>query len=187
MPSTTATASSGSGRGNGAISVAINGKAAVAEEKATSDAKKGQTQSESEGASERVTGVEMRLVSTTIAIFSVMYVLYTHLVCRSYALDTTALLGGNEYLVSQMLDNLSQAVYSRVERAAIRWGIRELCQGWTGDEVPEMAASGFNQGHLVNYFTKTNRERLPSKNINAQCMIPWFLTDCILNIHMPEA
>ena len=73
MPSTTATASSGSGRGNGAISVAINGKAAVAEEKATSDAKKGQTQSEPEGASERVTGVEMRLVSITIAIFSVMY------------------------------------------------------------------------------------------------------------------
>ena len=71
MPSTTATASSGSGRGNGAISVAINGKAA--EEKATSDAKKGQTQSEPEGASERVTGVEMRLVSITIAIFSVMY------------------------------------------------------------------------------------------------------------------
>jgi len=134
MPFTTVNVTSGSGRGNIEISVATS-KKSQAVQKGSDEGKNG---TQSEGASERVMGVE-----------------------KSYALDTAALLGGNEYLVSQMLDNLSQAVYSGVERAAIKWALRELCQGWTGDEVPEMAATGFNQGHLVNYFTKTNRERLP--------------------------
>jgi hypothetical protein len=84
----------------------------------------------------------------------------------SYALDTAALLGGNEYLVSEMMEKLSQTVYSRVEKEAIKWGLRELCPGWTGAEMPEFETKGFNQGHLINLFTSQNKERLPSEQLN---------------------
>ncbi len=76
----------------------------------------------------------------------------------SYALDTAALLGGNEYLVSQMLDKLGQAVYSPLEIKSIRWGLDELCP--VGDVGLE-AQQGFNQTHLTQLFA--NRERLPSE------------------------
>ena len=60
MPSTTVNVTSGSGRGNIEISVATSGRAVAPVQKGSDDGKNG---TQSEGASERVMGVEKRFVS----------------------------------------------------------------------------------------------------------------------------
>jgi len=45
---------------------------------------------------------------------------------RSYAMDTAALLGGNEYLIKQMLDEIEQLRYNEHELEVLRWALTEV-------------------------------------------------------------
>jgi len=93
---------------------------------------------------------------------------------RSFALDTAALLGGNEYLIKQMLDEIEHLEYNEKELNVLRWGLTEL---W-GDQTTEKVLSGIisekkkvqdgtqtetlnNQKGLNKLFTKDNQVRLP--------------------------
>ena len=44
----------------------------------------------------------------------------------SFALDTAALLGGNEYLINQMLDEIEQLEYNEKELSVLRWALTEV-------------------------------------------------------------
>lgn len=95
---------------------------------------------------------------------------------RSYALDTAALLGGNEYLIKQMLDEIEQLQYNEKELGVLRWALTEV---W-GAEVTEkvlyrpitdpveknkddetQTETLCNQKCLNELFTEYNRKRLP--------------------------
>ena len=68
-------------------------------------------------------------------------------------LDTAALLGGNEYLIQQMLDKLCLIDYKEQESKAIDWIRKKLrCQD----------AKVENQKDLTDLFSSYQRERLPS-------------------------
>ena len=78
----------------------------------------------------------------------------------SYALDTAALLGGNEYLVAQMLDKLAQTPYGDAERQCAKWACAKLmAQGTLGGLEEE----GLNQRQFTEMFGQYHRDGLPSK------------------------
>merc|ERR1712020_564825 len=95
---------------------------------------------------------------------------------RSFALDTAALLGGNEYLIKQMLTEIENLEYNEKELEVLKWGLTEL---WGSKVTAKVIAStvaakrsetdanqtkGFrNQECLNKLFTKENTARLPRK------------------------
>ena len=74
------------------------------------------------------------------------------LFCR-FALDTAALLGGNEFLVSQIYeDRCQQSAFSQKERSTLEWALNRL---WKGEVV---ALTSFNFLVLKRFpFRKINR------------------------------
>ena len=44
----------------------------------------------------------------------------------SFALDTAALLGGDEYLIRQILEELQRLEYNNNERRVLRWALTEV-------------------------------------------------------------
>ena len=44
----------------------------------------------------------------------------------SFALDTAALLGGNEYLIKQMLTEIENLEYNEKELEVLKWGLTEV-------------------------------------------------------------
>ena len=48
----------------------------------------------------------------------------------SYAIDTAALLGGNEYLIKQMLDEIEQLEYNEKELSVLKWALTEVNEDW---------------------------------------------------------
>ena len=41
-------------------------------------------------------------------------------------MDTAALLGGNEYLIKQMLDEIEQIKYNEKELGVLKWALTEV-------------------------------------------------------------
>ena len=80
-----------------------------------------------------------------------------------YALDTAALLGGNEYLLSQMLDKLSTTPYTDAQREAVFYAVQHVSQNEGFADVLR-GREDLNQGHLTEYFTPYNKDRLPSED-----------------------
>ena len=67
-------------------------------------------------------------------------------------LDTAALLGGNEYLIKQVLDKLGQVDFTPTEKSVIKWALKEL----------NVTLEDFkNQKALTALFGAFHRERLP--------------------------
>lgn len=101
---------------------------------------------------------------------------------RSFALDTAALLGGNEYLIKQMLTEIENLEYNEKELEVLKWGLTEL---WGAEVTEKVIAStvaakrseadanltkGFrNQECLNKLFTKENTPRLP--HTLSQCLL----------------
>lgn len=93
---------------------------------------------------------------------------------RSFALDTAALLGGDEYLIQQILEELQRLEYNNNEKRVLRWALTEL---WgenatrkvfeeRSKETPDERGNAQeigpkNQGCLNAYFTEYNQIRLP--------------------------
>ena len=48
------------------------------------------------------------------------------MVAISFALDTAALLGGNEYLIKQMLTEIENLEYNEKELEVLKWGLTEV-------------------------------------------------------------
>ena len=44
----------------------------------------------------------------------------------SFALDTAALLGGDEYLIQQILEELQRLEYNHNEKRVLRWALTEV-------------------------------------------------------------
>ena len=44
----------------------------------------------------------------------------------SFALDTAAILGGDEYLIQQILEELQKLQYNRNEKNVLRWALTEV-------------------------------------------------------------
>ena len=84
--------------------------------------------------------------------------------CR-YALDTAALLGGNEYLVSQMLEKLSQTPYTPEERSALVWVSRRLSPDDHERNKILAEREEVHQGVLTGFFTEFHQERLPRESL----------------------
>lgn len=81
---------------------------------------------------------------------------------RSFALDTAALLGGNEYLIKQMLDEIENLEYNEKELSVLRWALTELWGVKVADKVCENNGKELrNQKCLNKLFTKDNQARLP--------------------------
>eukprot|EP00092_Neocalanus_flemingeri_P010917 GFUD01011760.1.p1 GENE.GFUD01011760.1~~GFUD01011760.1.p1 ORF type:complete len:225 (+),score=42.79 GFUD01011760.1:174-848(+) len=74
---------------------------------------------------------------------------------RSLVVDAFALLGGNEYLVQQMIDKLVDTNYSPAEEASIRLATDNLWENKLDVESP------LNLGHLLEFLTPLHQERLP--------------------------
>ncbi|CAB4058235.1 FBXL4 [Lepeophtheirus salmonis] len=79
---------------------------------------------------------------------------------RCYALDTAALMGGNEYLVFEIIDKLTQCTYNKEESLALKWALSKL---WTDEEGTNefLKTCDLNQGHLLDFFTPQMKESLP--------------------------
>ena len=45
----------------------------------------------------------------------------------SFALDTAAILGGDEFLIQQILEELQRLEYNKNEKNVLRWALREVC------------------------------------------------------------
>ena len=48
-----------------------------------------------------------------------------YVIC-SFALDTAAILGGDEYLIQQILEELQKLQYNRNEKNVLRWALTEV-------------------------------------------------------------
>jgi len=93
---------------------------------------------------------------------------------RSFALDTAALLGGDEFLIEQLVEELQKLEYNDNEQKALNWALTEL---WgqpaarkvfttdnksTGNKENRTQTNPpHNQGCLNKYFTEYNQVRLP--------------------------
>lgn len=81
-------------------------------------------------------------------------------------MDTAALLGGNEYLISQMMDKLSGTPYSDDEAAAVKWAVERFYPAGKGMRSLHGTLAEhegrLSQGHLTELFNPYNRERLTS-------------------------
>ena len=44
----------------------------------------------------------------------------------SFALDTAAILGGDEYLIQQILEELQRIEYNKNEKNVLRWALTEV-------------------------------------------------------------
>jgi len=81
---------------------------------------------------------------------------------RSYAIDTAALLGGNEYLIKQMLDEIEQLEYNEKELSVLKWALTELWGENAANKVFQNDGKEIrNQKDLNKLFTKDNQARLP--------------------------
>ena len=49
----------------------------------------------------------------------------TYVFC-SFALDTAAILGGDEYLIQQILEELQRLQYNKNEKNVLRWALTEV-------------------------------------------------------------
>ena len=83
---------------------------------------------------------------------------------RSTVLDAMALLGGNEYLVQQMIERLSETQYNEAEAAFIR---ASLGQAWGG--LPPDLPGQFSLSQLLTYLTPLHRDRL--ERLLASCLL----------------
>ena len=45
----------------------------------------------------------------------------------SFALDTAALLGGNEYLTQQVFEEVKNLEYNQYEKEVLHWALTEVC------------------------------------------------------------
>jgi hypothetical protein len=79
--------------------------------------------------------------------------------------DTAALLGGNEYLVFQLLDKLSQTPYGNEEREAIAWALSRAASADLTAHVRAQldAKHELSINNLMAFFGEEHRERLPRK------------------------
>jgi len=93
---------------------------------------------------------------------------------RSFALDTAAILGGDEYLIQQILEELQRLQYNKSEKNVLRWALTEL---WGDAATQKLFEDGnsqnsdekytgeergpTNQKCLNSYFTEYNQIRLP--------------------------
>ena len=82
---------------------------------------------------------------------------------RSLVLDAMALLGGNEYLIQQMIERLTETQYNEAETAFIR---ASLAHSWGG--VPALPAQ-FSLSQLLTYLTPLHRDRL--ERLLASCLL----------------
>ena len=55
-----------------------------------------------------------------------LYVIILIVSCYSFALDTAALLGGDEYLIQQILVELQKLEYNDNEKKVLRWALSEV-------------------------------------------------------------
>ena len=78
---------------------------------------------------------------------------------RDIILDAFALLGGNENLVSQILDKLEATNYTATEEEVIRNVARNL---WYGDRHSQNLClpSPLTQGDLLQQLTPLNQDRI---------------------------
>ena len=83
---------------------------------------------------------------------------------RSMVLDAMALLGGNEYLVQQMLERLSETQYNEAEVAFIK---ASLEHAW-GCVPPDLPGQ-FSLSQLLTSLTPLHRERL--ERLLASCLL----------------
>lgn len=83
---------------------------------------------------------------------------------RSMVLDAMALLGGNEYLVQQMIERLSETQYNEAEVAFIR---ASLSHTW--GSVPPDLPGQFTLSQLLTFLTPLHRERL--ERLLASCLL----------------
>ena len=44
----------------------------------------------------------------------------------SFALDTAAILGGDEFLIQQILEELQRLEYNKNEKNVLRWALKEV-------------------------------------------------------------
>ena len=59
-------------------------------------------------------------------LFTYSLVYLPQMVAISFALDTAALLGGNEYLIKQMLTEIENLEYNEKELEVLKWGLTEV-------------------------------------------------------------
>ena len=59
-----------------------------------------------------------------LSIYSLVYL--PQIFAISFALDTAALLGGNEYLIKQMLTEIENLEYNEKELEVLKWGLTEV-------------------------------------------------------------
>jgi len=76
---------------------------------------------------------------------------------KDFILDAFALLGGNENLVSQILERLEEMSYSTTEEEVIREVSARL---WSAEETDLGLASPLSQGALLQLLTPHNRDRV---------------------------
>ena len=83
---------------------------------------------------------------------------------RSMVLDAMALLGGNEYLVQQMIERLSETQYNEAEVAFIRASLED-----TWGSVPPDLPDKFTLSQLLTFLTPLHRERM--ERLLASCLL----------------
>ena len=84
-------------------------------------------------------------------------------------MDTAALLGGNEYLVSQMLEKLSQTAYSPEERSALDWAIQRLSPEDSTRLQMLRDKEEVHQGVLTEMFTEKRKKKAAKINARKKC------------------
>jgi len=93
---------------------------------------------------------------------------------RSFALDTAAILGGDEFLIQQILEELQRLEYNKNEKNVLRWALKELWgenptnklfninKNVSTDEKDDDQNKGPKSQSCLNaYFTEYNQIRLP--------------------------
>lgn len=87
---------------------------------------------------------------------------------KSYALDTAALLGGNEYLVSQLLDDQHRTLYLPEEIDVLKWALLWL---WGEKDYCHIldVEEKYKQNTFTHLLTTYNRQNLA--RILANCLL----------------
>ena len=69
-------------------------------------------------------GIDSYTNDLNLFMYSLVYL--PQIFAISFALDTAALLGGNEYLIKQMLTEIENLEYNEKELEVLKWGLTEV-------------------------------------------------------------
>ena len=65
-------------------------------------------------------------INSLIYFNDILKQLHGYCMICSFALDTAAILGGDEYLIQQILEELQRLQYNKNEKNVLRWALTEV-------------------------------------------------------------